>query len=188
MKKKKTITAREIKEETVKSLGEKVAKSKTLVFANYHGLTVNQISDLRAKVKDAGGEILVTKNTLMKRALESTDYRLPTTAVDSRQSTADLLTGPTATIFAYDDEVAPVKVVAEVAKILGVPKFKFGFFGSDFMDMAGVEALSRIPSRNELQAKLVGGLSSPIYGFVSVLSANIRNLVSILDQLSKKGV
>lgn len=178
MHKQKTITAREIKEETVKSLGEKVSKSKTLVFADYHGLTVNQISDLRAKIKDAGGEMLVTKNTLMKRAL--TSNQLP--------DTSNQLVGPTATIFSYDDEVAPTKAVAEAAKVTGIPKFKFGFFGRDFMDTAAVEALSKIPSRPELHAKLVGSLSSPIYGFVSVLSANIRNLVSILDQLAKRPI
>lgn len=178
MRKQKTITAREIKEETVKSLSEKVAKSKTLTFADYHGLTVNQISDLRAKIKDAGGEVLVTKNTLMKRAL----------AENKMQGANDQLVGPTATIFSYDDEVAPTKAVAEAAKVTGIPKFKFGFFGRDFMDTAQVEALSKIPSRPELHAKLVGSLSSPIYGFVQVLSANIRNLVSILDQVAKKGV
>lgn len=187
MHKQKTVTAREIKEETVNSLVKKVAKTKTLVFANYHGLTVNQISDLRVKVKDAGGEILVTKNTLMKRVLRSTNYNFPTTAINSSQSTVDLFSGPTATIFAYDDEIAPVKTVADSAKTLGVPKFKFGFFGRDFMDMDAVTALSKIPSRPELQAKVVGVLSSPIYGFVSVLCTNMRNLVSILDQLSKKG-
>ncbi|MDP2632140.1 MAG: 50S ribosomal protein L10 [Candidatus Curtissbacteria bacterium] len=183
MKKQKTITAREIKESTVKSLGEKVARSKTLVFADYHGLTVNQISDLRAKIKDAGGEMLVTKNTLMKRVLESLKFDIP-----AKEKQSSKFEGPTATIFSYDDEVAPTKAVAEAAKVTGIPKFKFGFFGRDFMDTAQVEALSKIPSRPELHAKLVGSLSSPIYGFVQVLSANIRNLVSILDQVAKKGV
>ena len=69
MKKQKTITAREIKTETIKSLSEKIAKAKTIVFSDYHGLTANQISQLRNKIKNAGGELLVAKNTLISRAL-----------------------------------------------------------------------------------------------------------------------
>ena len=189
MKKQKAKSAREVKVETIKSLAEKVSRAKTMTFANYHGLTVNQLGQLRAKIKEAGGEFLVTKNSLMSRALQSSKLTLPTSgqAVDSSPaSRGKQFTGPTATIFAYEDEIAPIKTAAETAKTLGTPQFKFGFFGKDFLDMAAVEALSKIPSRPELHAKVVGALSSPLYGIVGVLQANIRNLVSILDQVSKK--
>lgn len=176
---KKRVTARDIKVETVQSLGDKVTRAKTMAFVNYQGLTVNQISNLRAKIKSAGGEVIVAKNTLMSRAL--TINHLPLTI--------NYLTGPTATVFSYDDEVAAVKQIADFAKTLGgIPKFKFGFFGRDLLDAAGIEALSKIPSRGELQAKIVGALASPIYGIASVLQANIRNLVVVLDQIAKKGV
>lgn len=178
MKKQKTKTAREIKEEKVKSLVEKIARAKTLIFANYHGLTALQISDLRRKIKAAGGELVVTKNTLLARALQSTDYQLPTTDYQ--------LTGPTASIFAYEDEVAPLKAAHDSSKSQGTPQFKFGFFGRDVLDLAAVETLAIIPTRPELNANVVGTLASPIYGFVNVLQANIRNLISILDQTAKK--
>ena len=119
MAKQKFISAREIKEGTVQSIAEKISKSKTVAFADYRGLTVNQISEIRNKVKEAGGEVLVTKNTLMKRALKVNEYP----PFDASQ-----LEGPTATIFAYDDEIAPIKSVAESAKVTGLPAFKFGFF------------------------------------------------------------
>jgi len=178
VKKQVTVKARDLKVAKVKELSDKIGKAKTLVFANYHGLTVNQISSLRQKVKEAGGELIVAKNTLLSRAL-----------VDSSLATHDssLLNGPTATLFAYEDEIAPIKVVADIAKTLGFPKFKFGFFNRDFLDQQAVEELSRIPTKQTLQAKLVGSLSSPIYGIVSVLQANIRNLVSVLDQATKQG-
>ena len=178
MKNQKTLSARQIKEETVKTLAEKIKKAKTLVFADYHGLTALQISDLRRKIKAAGGELVVTKNTLLSRAL----------SINHLPFTINQLVGPTASIFAYEDEVAPVKAAYEHTKSLGSPKFKFGFFGRDFIDMTSVELLAKIPSRPELNAQVVGTLSSPIYNFVYVLWANIRNLVSVFDQLSKKGV
>ena len=178
MKKQLTKSARQLKEETVDSLSQKVSDAKTIVFANYHGLNVNQISQLRKKIKESGGEMLVTKNTLVSRAL----------AKNQLSAKVDQISGPTATVFAYEDELAPIKILAENAKLQGIPKFKFGFFGKDFLDEASLEMLAKIPSKQQLQANIVGTLASPLYGIVSVLSANIRNLLSILDQLSKKEV
>lgn len=172
MQKPKFVSAKEVKVESVKSLSEKIGRAKTLAFADYRGLTVNQISAIREKVKDAGGEILVTKNTLMSRALSSSAFPR-----HDKQ-----FTGPTLTIFAYEDEIAPIKAIADAAKITGLPAFKFGFFQHDLLDVSGLNMLASLPSKHELQAKAVGALSGPIYGIVSVLSANIRNLVSVLDQ------
>jgi len=171
------VSAKEIKQKTVASLSEKIQKAKTLAFADYRGLTVNQIAQLRNKVKEAGGEMMVTKNSLILRAL--TKNQLP--------ATLDQLTGPTAAIFAYGDEIAPIKTVAESAKITGIPSFKFGFFGKDFLDMSALVQLAAILPKDQLQAKFVGTLASPLWGIASVLSANIRNLVSVLDQKAKKG-
>lgn len=177
MDKKAKQSARDIKTETVQSLADKVTRAKTMAFINYQGLTVNQISSLRQKIKSAGGEVIVAKNTLMQKALAHQEFP------DSGQN----LTGPTATVFSYDDEVAAVKQIADFAKTLGgIPKFKFGFFGHDLLDSAGIEALSKIPSRPELQAKIVGALASPLYGIVNVLQANIRNLAVVLSEISKK--
>src|SRR5579872_1712733 len=129
MPKQKQISAREIKQGTVATLSEKIQKAKTLAFADYRGLTVNQISDIRNKVKEAGGEVLVTKNTLMKRALKSNDYP----AFEDEN-----LKGPTATVFAYEDEIAPIKVIADANKATGIPSFKFGFFNKDLLDTKGL--------------------------------------------------
>lgn len=174
-KKQKQLSAREIKEGTVADLTEKVSRAKTLAFADYRGLTVNQVSELRKKIKEAGGEMLVTKNTLMQRALSGNKIEVE----------LEKLAGPTATIFAYEDEIAPIKTVAEAGKVTGLPAFKFGFFNKDFLDVNGLKQLATIPSKIELQAKVVGALSSPIYGIASVLQANIRNIVYVLDQVAK---
>lgn len=169
-------TAREKKEETVKTLGEKIAKSKTIAFTAYHGLTVNQVGELRFKIKDAGGEMIVAKNSLMSRALSAAD----------RPTTTDELAGPTATIFAYEDEIAPIKAVADNIKTSGLPSFKFGFFGYSRLDTTGLENLAKIPTRDALHGQVVGLLVSPIRGIVNVLNANLRNLAIVLDQIAKQ--
>lgn len=166
----------DVKKEKVAEIAKKVEKAKTVVFANYHGLSASQIGDLREKIKEEGGELIVAKNTLISRAL--TINHLPVTN--------DQLAGPTATLLAYEDEIAPVKAAAETEKTLGVPKFKFGFFGRDFLDLDAVENLAKILPKEVLQAKVVGSLSSPIYGIVGVLSANIRSLVFVLSQVASR--
>src|SRR3989304_3509584 len=116
-------SAREIKEEKVNALVEKFKKAKTLTFADYRGLTANQIAALRGKIKAAGGEMLVEKNTLTKLALKSTER----TIAKENDPDNTLLTGPTATIIAYEDEIAPIKESALTSKEVGLPIFKFGF-------------------------------------------------------------
>lgn len=168
--------AREIKKDKIQSLKEKITQSKTIAFVDYHGLSANDLNNLRIKVKKAGGQFLVEKNTLLKRALSAKKYKV----------TSDQLSGATASVFALDDEIAPIREVATTAKATGTLKFKFGFFGRDKLSPIELENLAKIPGKDALRASLVGSLSSPIYGFVNVLSANIRNLVSVLDQASKK--
>jgi large subunit ribosomal protein L10 len=162
--------------DSVKQLSEKVAKSKTLAFADYRGLTVNQLAELRDQIKKDGGELIIAKNTLIKRALLKNKYKI----TDSN------FTGPTATVFSYEDEIAPIKSISKSIKNLGLPKFKFGFFENNQLDESGLEELAKILPKEVLQAKVVGAISSPLYGVVSVLSANIRNLISVLDQKAKQ--
>ena len=177
-KKTEKLKARDLKIVKVKEITDKVGRAKTLIFADYSGLKVNQIAAIRQKVKEVGGELIVAKNTLITKVLK-----------DSSLITQDstLLNGPTATLFSFEDEIAPIKIIAESNKALGTPKFKFGYFGKNYLDQASVEELAKIPPKQTLQANLVGTLSSPIYGVVSVLQANIRNLVSVLDQATKQG-
>lgn len=177
--KKHTKSAREIKEEKVQSLTEKIGKAKTITFADYRGLTANQLADLRSKIKLAGGEFMVEKNNLIKLSLKATKHKVPT-------DQENLLTGPTATIIAYDDEIAPIRELAESNKAVGLPSFKFGFFEESFLNSDDVERLSKIPGKDVLRAKVVGSLNSPLYGIVSVLSGNLRNLVYALNQIKEQ--
>lgn len=169
-------SALDIKKETVATLTDKVSRAKTIAFTKYHGLTVNQLHQLRRKIKDAGGEFLVAKNSLMKRAL--TSNQLP--------ATSDQFTGPIATVFSYEDEVAPIRAVADAKKTLGVPQFAFGFFGTKSLDTTALENLAKIPGRDVLHGQVVGTLAGPLYGIVNVLNANIRNLAIVLSEIAKQ--
>ncbi len=169
-------SALDIKKETVVTLSEKISRAKTIAFTKYHGLTVNQLGELRQKIKGAGGEFLVAKNSLMKRALLSN--KLP--------ATDEEFTGPIAVVFSYEDEIAPIKAVADTKKTLSVPQFSFGFFGRQSLDTAGLENLASIPGREILQGKVVGTLAGPLYGIVNVLQANIRNLAIVVSEIAKQ--
>jgi|SRR3990167_4100917 len=174
----KSKSAKQIKKDRVESLVLKIKSAKSLIFANYHGLSASQIAELRAKIKSTSGEFLVEKNTLIKLALKANKMETP----------KEQLTGPTALVLAYEDEITPVKEIAQSNKSVGTPSFKFGFLEGQLLDSSQLDTLSKIPGRDQLQANLVGSISSPLYGFVNVLSANIGNLVSVLDQAAKKGV
>lgn len=170
------VKSKDAKKEKVAALSERISKAKSITFVNYHGLTANRIVDLREKIREAGGELLVEKNTLISRALSSN--QLPVTG--------NQLAGPTALIFAYEDEIAPIKEVAISAKVSGSPTFKLGFLDGILLEPKALDELANIPGKAFLQDQLIAGLSSPIYGFVNVLSTNIRNLVYVLDQVANK--
>jgi large subunit ribosomal protein L10 len=157
---------------TVNLLKTKVSQAKSIVMADASGLSVNLQRELRQAVKLAGGELIVIKNTLLKLGL----------------GVKEILPGPTITLLAYEDEIAPIKALAEFAKTHDLPKIKAGFLAKDPLTKEQVEELAKLPTKIELLSKTVGTLKAPINGFVNVLSGNIRKLVYVLTDLkSKKG-
>lgn len=164
------------KEEAVVVIADKLNRAKSVVFADYQGLTMTQLSTLREQLKDQGAEFSVTKNSLLDLALQTTSYKLPTTD------------GPTATLFSYEDEVTPIKSLVKALKEAARGSVKAGIVGGQVYDAVSVTRLANLPSKIELQTLVVRSLSSPLYGIVGVLNANIRNLVYAVDQIRiKKG-
>jgi len=165
----------------VKDLKERLEKAKSVVLADYAGLSVNLQQELRAKVVEAGGELTVAKNTLLKIAAKELKYPI--------DNLADSFTGPTITLFSYEDPVAPLKALAEFARDNELPSVKAGFLNKEALTKDQVEALAKLPSKVELIAKTVGTIKAPLTGFVNVLSGNLRNLVFALKTIEKsKGV
>ncbi len=153
----------ELKKEAVTKIKQKFDGAKSVVIVDYKGITVEQVTELRAKFREANVDYCVLKNTLVRRAL-----------MDSKiEGLDDILSGPSAFAFGTQDVVSPAKVVYEFANNMKtkVITIKGGMMGSDVISAAVVEELAKTPSRNELLSRLLGSLQSGIGGFVRVLDA-----------------
>jgi large subunit ribosomal protein L10 len=170
---------KEKKQQVVAELSEKIEKAKALIFTNYQGLTHIQIESLKKKIKPLEAEVAVTKNTLLKRALDkSGDLKV----IEDDKA----LDQPTATIFIYNDLVAPLKELAKVIKELSLPSIKFGILDKKLISAAEVIKLSTLPPREILLGQLLGNMKSPISGFVFVLNSNIQKLAMTLKAIEAK--
>jgi large subunit ribosomal protein L10 len=164
------------KESTIDELREKIASAKNLFFTNYQGLTVGEISKLRNELRKGGSTYGVVKNTLFKRA-----------ASDELAAHLDaILAGPTGVVFAGDDPVAPAKALKTFSDQTKHVDVKAAFIDGKLVDKAQVMALAALPPKQELYAKLVATLSSPLYGLVYVLSGNQSGLVRVLNAIREK--
>ncbi|MBI2414222.1 50S ribosomal protein L10 [candidate division WWE3 bacterium] len=162
----------------LEELKKKVSLAKSMVFADYHGLKSNQANDLRQKMKEVGGEMSISKNSLLKIALKEKNLL-------SKEAN-EVLDGPVATFFAYDDAIAAIKLLADFAKKITLPKIRGAVVDGLFANASKVEILSQLPSRDQLIAKVVGGLKSPLTGFVNVIGGTRRNLVYVLSAIADK--
>jgi len=165
---------RQQKQVAVQDYTEKLKRSKGTVFANFDGLKVKEIEELRRKCRQQGIDYLVAKKTLMRLAFKEIGL--------SDVDPTTLEKGVT-TVFGYNDEVAPAKIIGEFAKTHEFLKPVGGILENKFIDSAKVIELSRLPSKLELLAKVVGSIQAPVSGFVNVLSGNLRNLVYVLNAL-----
>jgi large subunit ribosomal protein L10 len=162
-------------QEAVKSLAEKFKNMKGMILTEYHGLTVEEISELRSKLCSFNSEYAVVKNTLSEIALKEAGIEA-----------GNNFSGPTALVIENGDIVSPAKAVMDFAKTHEKLKVRAGYLEGKFVAAAVVEQLSKLPSREVLIAKMLGSMNAPISGFVNVLAANIRGLVTVLDAISKK--
>lgn len=170
----------------IADITEKLTKAKNVIFTSYAGLSVADQVTLRAKIKSAGGELNVVKNTLVRRALAD---RLS----ESEQVTLEqALQGPSAIVYGWEDPVTPTKALVEFAKEHEVMNMKLGVMFNEtgkadsVLTADQIVALSKLPGKQELLAQLVGQLNAPITGLVNVLQGNIRNLVYALEAVRKQ--
>ena len=149
------------KQQLVAELSEKFKTAAAGVFVDYCGLTVEEDTALRNKLREAGIEYSVVKNTLTKRAANEAGY----TDFD------EILNGPTALALSYDDVVAPARVLAEFAKTKEVFEIKAGFMDGKAMTLDEIDTLAKTPSKDTLYAMLAGGLNATIAGLARALNA-----------------
>ena len=164
------------KEATIEELRERIAGSKNLFFTNYQGLTVEEITRLRGELRKDGSTYGVVKNTLFKRA-----------AGDDLAAQLDaILAGPTGVVFAGEDPVAPAKALKTFYDATKKVDVKAAWIDGKLVDPGQVQALAALPPKQELLARLVGTLSSPLSGLVRVLSGNQSGLVRVLNAIREQ--
>jgi large subunit ribosomal protein L10 len=168
--------ARPEKEAVVKELTDKFSSAKSLVITDYLGLNVAEMTELRSKLREAGVEFKVVKNTLATIAANDVEM----------DEMTEYFSGPTAIAFGEDDAVSPAKVLVEFAKDHEVLEIKAGLLNGEIISKEKVESLAEIPSREELLAKAFASMKAPLSGLVNVLQGNIRGLVQVLNQIKEE--
>ena len=145
----------------VEELSQKLKEAKSIVLADYRGLTVDEDTKLRKALREAGVEYKVIKNSIISFAVKDSDL----------EGINKYLTGPTAVAISTTDPVAPSKVIAKYAKDFKKLEIKGGMCEGNIIDVAGVEELAATPTKEELLGRLIGSLQSSLYGLAVALNA-----------------
>jgi large subunit ribosomal protein L10 len=164
------------KEATVNEVRQKFEKSTAVVLADYRGLNVQEVTDLRKKLREAGVEYKVIKNTLTSRAAKDAHI----------EGLDQLLSGPTALAFSYGDQVTPAKILAGFAKDHKKLQLKGGILEGKVINYDSVKALADLPSREVLLGQVAGMLQSPMRGIAIVLAGPLRKFAYAVEAIRKQ--
>ncbi|HEX3266910.1 MAG TPA: 50S ribosomal protein L10 [Gaiellaceae bacterium] len=174
---------KEQKERVVEQLAQRLRDSETLMVADYRGLTMPEIDELRSRLLDAGARFTVVKNTLTRRAAEAA----------GKEDVLGLIDGPTAIAFleAESDPVAVAKVLSETARANDVLVIRGGVFEGAVVGDAEIKQLATLPTADVLRAQLAGAVIAPVTTVVGLFAAPLRDLVGVIDarirQLEEQG-
>lgn len=164
------------KEKIIQELLERLQRSQAVFVVGYHGMDVPTVEELRRSLKKIEGELKVAKNTLMRLALTRAGF----------STTDHLLKGQNAFIFSYRDVVQVAKALADFAKKFPQLEMKGGFLGVKLLTASDIQRLAELPSREELLARVVGGIAAPLVGLLGVLQGVMRNFVWVLKAIEEK--
>jgi large subunit ribosomal protein L10 len=159
------------KEEIVSQYVDWIDSSQAVVLTAYTGLSMKDIDELRGKIREAGGEFHIVKNTLGKVAIEQVGLELPD----------DLLVGSTAAAFAFEDAPGVAKAVADFAKESDFLNIKAGYLDGELIGVDEVKSLAELPPLPVMRAQLLGVLSAPAGKLVRTLAEPARGLASVLQ-------
>src|SRR5579872_3217137 len=157
----------ERKNQSIEELRERIAATPNVLLTDYRGLTVGELRTLRTALRKQSSTFAVVKNTLFGIAIGD----------ERRKQIAAHLEGPTGVAFSGPDIVAAAKALVQFANESKKLQIKAGLLDGEYYDAAKVDALSKVPSRIELIAKMLGSLRSPLHGLVGVLHGNKSKLV-----------
>jgi len=159
------------KKELVENLASSLGEAEIAILVDYKGLTVSQVTELRANLREAGAQMAVVKNTLMRLAAKGTGSEV----------LVDLFKGPNAIIISKNDPVAPAKVVSEFLKTNEKLQLKGAALDGKFLSEEDVKQLAKMPSKEELLGKFVCTLNAVPTNFVNVLAGVPRSFLNVLN-------
>lgn len=165
------------KEQIVADVRDKISRAKGMFFTDYSGITVEQATELRREFRKSGIDYKVVKNTLVRKALES---------VTGYDAVYKSLEGPTGIAFSYDDPVTPAKIIKKFHDRSEKLSCKVCVIDKQVFDGMKLEELSKLPSRAEIVASIVGSLQAPVAGIVGSINAVMRDLVAVVGAIEKK--
>jgi large subunit ribosomal protein L10 len=160
------------KEKAVQNLAADISKSVIIITTDYRGISAKEMVLLRQKLREAGVQYRVAKNTLTRFAADTA----------GKQQLATLLKGPLALVFGYDDVIEPAKALREHIRATGSSlKITGGVLDDKLLSAEDVIALATIPPKEVLVAQLLGQLQSPLYGICTILQAPLQGLLNVLQ-------
>lgn len=165
------------KKNLVKDLTEKIKTAKSVVFADFRGLKVKDLSELKKELRKSNASFKVAKKTLMKIAFKDAGINFDPEKLEGQIA-----------VSLSDDEVSAAKTINMFSRKNENIKIVGGFVGKKEMSIEEIITLAKLPSREELLAKLVGTINAPVSGFVNVLAGNLRGLVQVLKAVSESKV
>lgn len=165
------------KEAICGDMTERLGRTTAMLVADYRGLTVAELRQLRSVLREDGAEIQVIKNSLLRRACDAAGLEPPD----------GLLAGPTAVVLLYEDLSKPVKALLDFAKKHEELEIRGGLLEGRPLDAAGVKALADLPTKDELRAMLLGVLAGPSRQLVTVLQAPLRGLAAVINARVEAG-
>lgn len=168
------------KSTAVADLRDSFSKANAAFFADYKGLTVEQVNDLRRRLRPHNVKVKVIKNNLARLAVKEAKLG------EASEQLLDTVVGPTMVAFANGDPAAAAKIIQKFVEENEVFGLKDSLLGSQRLTTAQVAELSKLPSREVLLARLLGQLNAPVQNFVGVLAAVPRSLVQVLAAIEKK--
>lgn len=160
------------KEQAVEILQQVFSKSDIGILTDYRGLKTTELNELRDKLKEAKVEYKVVKNSLAQIAAKNAGL----------EHLVDMFEGPLAIAFGYGDPAKTAKALSDyISASNSTLSIKAGFFGEQILSAAELNALAKLPSKEILLSKVIGGMQSPIYGLVNVLAGPIRSLAQVVQ-------
>ena len=172
------MSTKAFKEEKISQMKEKMEKAKVAIVTDYKGLSVEEITKLRRSIQKEDGDYMVTKNTLAKIAIKGTEYEV----------LSDVLTGPVAIAFGYEDQVAPAKALSKFIKETKKGEILAAAMDGKLLSATEAKALANLPSKHEIYAKMLGCINSPASGIANsinaVMSSLTRAMAAVRDQKS----